>query len=243
VSSATIRPGVNVSSASGSCTSNFVFFEPVGTGFDVFIGAAAHCFTLGGSTDTNGCTTASRAIGTAATISGATRQGSLAYSSWIAMKAAGETNGDTCANNDFSLIKIDPADLTRVNPSVRYFGGPVSLRSTATSTGEEVVSYGNSALRFGLSPTSPKRGVSLGSTGWSHRVYTATPGIPGDSGSGFMDAQGNAFGVLVTLQLAPYAAANGVTDLSRALAYANAKLGRNIQLATGTEPFLDRIAP
>lgn len=104
-------------------------------------------------------------------------------------------------------------------------------------------SYGNSALRFGLSVTSPKRGISLGGSGWSHLVYTASPGIPGDSGSGFMDAQGNAFGVLVTLQGLPFPASNGVTDLSRALAYANAKTGRSIQLAMGTEPFFDRIAP
>lgn len=242
-STATIRPGVNVNSASGSCTSNFVFFEPVGSSFDVFIGTAAHCFTLGGATNTNGCSTSSRPVGTTATVTGATKPGKLEYSSWVSMKAAAETNSTICATNDFALVKIDPADVGRVNPSVRYFGGPMSLRTTGTSTGEQVASYGNSALRFGLSVTSPKRGISLGGSGWSHQVYTASPGIPGDSGSGFMDAQGNAFGVLVTLQGLPFPASNGVTDLSRALAYANAKTGRSIQLAMGTEPFFDRIAP
>jgi hypothetical protein len=34
--------------------------------------------------------------------------------------------------------------------------------------------------------------------GWSHTVYTVTPGIPGDSGSAFLDASGNALGVLST---------------------------------------------
>ena len=35
--------------------------------------------------------------------------------------------------------------------------------------------------------------------GWSHDVYTVTPGIPGDSGSGFLDADGRAFGTLSTV--------------------------------------------
>ena len=31
-----------------------------------------------------------------------------------------------------------------------------------------------------------------GNGGWNHDVFTVTPGIPGDSGSGYMDADGNA---------------------------------------------------
>ena len=53
--------------------------------------------------------------------------------------------------------------------------------------------------------------MSLGREGggWTHLVYTATPGIPGDSGSAFIDAQGRAFGVLSTLQIAPTVGSNG----------------------------------
>ena len=64
-----------------------------------------------------------------------------------------------------------------------------------------------------------------------------TPGIPGDSGSGFMDASGNALGVLSTVQLAPVAASNGVGTLAKELAYANAATGQGFQVATGTTPF------
>ena len=46
-----------------------------------------------------------------------------------------------------------------------------------------------------------------------------TPGIPGDSGSAFIDGQGRAFGVLSTLAGRPAAGSNGVGDLSRELAY------------------------
>jgi hypothetical protein len=69
-------------------------------------------------------------------------------------------------------------------------------------------------------------------------VVTLSPGIPGDSGSGFMNGTGEAIGVLSTLQLAPLPATNGVGDLGRELAYmrANSSFG-GVQLVPGTEPF------
>jgi hypothetical protein len=74
--------------------------------------------------------------------------------------------------------------------------------------------------------------------GWSHTVYTATPGIPGDSGSGFLNASGQAIGVLSTLQVLPVAGSNGVGDLGRELAYMRANSSfSGVQLAPGTEPF------
>lgn len=64
-----------------------------------------------------------------------------------------------------------------------------------------------------------------------------TPGIPGDSGSAFLDREGNAIGVLSTLALAPLAGSNNVSDLGLALAYANVSEGLGAQLEPGTEPF------
>ncbi len=74
--------------------------------------------------------------------------------------------------------------------------------------------------------------------GWSRAVYTVTPGIPGDSGSAFLDANGAAIGVLSTVAIAPLAGSNGVGDLGRELAYAQAHAGIDgLGLALGTEPF------
>ena len=88
---------------------------------------------------------------------------------------------------------------------------------------------------------SPKQGVSSRTTagGWSHDVYTATPGIPGDSGSGFLNAERQAIGVLSTVQLAPLAGSNGVGDLPNEIAYmhANAPGFAGVNLVPGTEPF------
>ena len=52
--------------------------------------------------------------------------------------------------------------------------------------------------------------MQIAGGGWSRTVLTVTPGIPGDSGSAFMNASGEAIGVLSTLMLAPLPAANGV---------------------------------
>jgi hypothetical protein len=68
-------------------------------------------------------------------------------------------------------------------------------------------------------------------------VYTLTPGIPGDSGSAFVNASGEALGVLSTVQLAPLAGANGVGDLALEMAYMEANSGLDVDLALGTEPF------
>jgi hypothetical protein len=233
--SAPVHPGVQTFTNGAQCTSNFVFVDASNT---VYLGQAAHCAGTGGNTATNGCSSGTLPVGTPVEVTGASKPGTLAYSSWATMQANGEKDADTCQYNDLALIKLDPADAAQTNPSVPFWGGPTGL-ATTTAQGDKVLSYGNSELRLGISQLSPKEGVSLGTSagGWTHEVYTVTPGIPGDSGSGFMTASGEAFGVLSTLELAPMAAANGVGDLSRELAYMRAHGGPDATLATGTEPF------
>lgn len=232
--SATIRPGVMMFTEGAQCTSNFIFTS----GADVLIGYAAHCAGLGEATDTNGCEAGTLPVGTPVEIDGATRPGTLVYSSWGAMQDADETDADACAYNDFALVRIHPDDHGRVNPTVPHWGGPTALNTTGTAALSTIYSYGNSSLRLGLALLSPKTGVSLGTSGggWTHPVYTVTPGIPGDSGSAMLDSQGRATGVLSTLALLPTPLSNNFSDLNLALQYAAAS-GYSAQLATGTEPF------
>jgi hypothetical protein len=107
-----------------------------------------------------------------------------------------------------------------------------------------VLSYGNSSLRGGVEQLSPKEGIQLSqdSGGWNHNVFTVSPGIPGDSGSAFIDKDGKAFGILSTLQVAPTPASNGVGDVSRELSYA-ASHGMSVTLADGTEAFRGPLLP
>ncbi|MGH3752204.1 MAG: serine protease [Pseudonocardiaceae bacterium] len=234
---ATVHPGVlTTTEGAGRCTANFVFYNST----DVFIGQAAHCAGTGGPTETSGCGVASKPLGTPVTIAGADKPGTLVYSSWITMTQRGENDPNACSFNDLALVRIDPADVGNVNPSVPFFGGPTGIATTPTAPGDRVLTYGNSPLRGGLTALSPKTGISIGDKGegWSHSCYTLSPGVPGDSGSAFLTNDGKALGVLTSLVLVPLAASNGVGDLSRELDYANAHGGLGaVSLALGTTPF------
>ncbi len=233
--SAPVHPGVQTFTQGAQCTANFVFSD----GTTTYIGQAAHCSGTGSSTDTNGCSSASLPIGTKVDVTGASQQGTLVYNSWLTMQSGGGSDANTCAYNDLALIRLEPGDVAKTNPSIPFWGGPTGVNSAGTATGDTVLSYGNSELRGGVTQLSPKQGKSLGddAAGWSHNVYTATPGIPGDSGSAFMDATGKALGVLSTVQLAPLAGSNGVGDVSREIAYMHAHGGPAANLVDGTEPF------
>jgi hypothetical protein len=199
---------------------------------------AAHCVGRGAVNDLDGCSVGSFPVGTPVDIAGATRPGELAYSSWVTMKAAGEEDPFACRFNDFALVRIDPADHGRVNPSIPHWGGPTGVRHEPHRTLEPMYSLGNSRLRQGVELLQPKVGLSLGSAGgWTHVVYSALPGIPGDSGGPMLDAKGRATGVLSTIGVAPLPASNNLTDVLKALRYARAHGMPNLLMALGTVPF------
>lgn len=226
-----ITPGLMTYTEGAQCTANFVFTD----GKDTFIGQAAHCSGMGAATDTNGCESESLPLGTKVEIDGASKLGTLVYNSWLTMRAVGEEDENACAYNDFALIKIHPADRRSVSPQIPVLGGPTGIDRDGVAPGEAVFSYGNSSLRSGITQLSPKQGVSLGTAddGWTHPVYTLTPGVPGDSGSPFVDETGQALGVLSTLSIAPTPLSNNVSDLGRMLDYANSKGGLDVTLVRG----------
>lgn len=243
---ATITPGVQMYTEGSQCTANFVFTDRNG---GVYVGYSAHCAGLGEATDTSGCGQQSVPLGTrvtferggspltAGTVVG---EGTLVYSSWVTMNRLGTTDPDTCDFNDFALVRVSAPDVAKVNPSIPVFGGPTGIDTDGTVAGDQLYSYGNSSLRGGVELLSPKYGVSLGTSGggWTHQLYTLTPGVPGDSGSAFVDAEGKAIGTLSTLGLAPLPLSNNTGDLSRELAFAQQHSGiPGLRLALGTEPF------
>ncbi len=231
--SAKVHPGVMTFTEGAQCTANFVFTS----GATVYLGQAAHCSGTGAATETNGCDAASLPEGTLVEIGDTGITGTMAYNSWIRMQEAGETSEEACDYNDLALIEIPAADVGEVNPSVPHFGGPTGVGGAAD--GSTVYTYGNSSLRGGVATLSPKQGRVISTTagGWSRTVYTVTPGVPGDSGSGFLNATGQAFGVLSTVALAPLAGSNGVGDLAKEIAYAQSHGVGGLALAPGTEAF------
>ena len=243
---ATIHPGVMMYTQGAQCTGNFVFADRLGR---VYVGYAAHCAGTGAATDTDGCHTRSLPLGTPVRFAGdgnlvdpgtTAGRGRLVYSSWLAMQHLRTRDANTCAFNDFALVPVARDYRRKVNPSVPFWGGPVGLDTGGTTAGDRVYSYGNSSLRAGATLLAPKTGSSLGDEAgrWTRNVYTATPGIPGDSGSGFLDRHGRALGVLSTVALAPLTGSNGVGDLAQELAFARRHSGiAGLHLVKGTAPF------
>lgn len=239
---ALIHPGIQTFTEGSQCTANFVWHAPDGQGgFDLYVGQAAHCAGTGPATDTDGCAAATLPLGTKVDL-GTGHDGVLAYSSWIAMQEAGEADPAACAYNDFALVRVAEEDEASVSPEVPFFGGPMGIADSAgLASGDEVYSFGNSGLRLGFEPVlSWKHGTVVHSDAWATKVYTATPGVPGDSGSGFLTADGEAFGVLSTVEALPMAASNNVSGLASALAYAEAHGGPEVTL--GTAPFHGGVA-
>jgi hypothetical protein len=139
-------------------------------------------------------------------------------------------------------VKVRQRDVSKVNPSIPFWGGPTGIDTDGTAAGDKVYSFGNSSLRAGIELLSPKTGISLGDNaaddGWTHPLYTVTPGVPGDSGSAFVNADGKAIGTLSTLGLAPLPLSNNIGDLGKELAFARAHSGiKGLRLVKGTEPF------
>jgi hypothetical protein len=245
---AAIHPGTMMYTKGAQCTANFVYTDRADR---VYVGYAAHCAGKGAATDTDGCSTKSLPLGTKVTFreggnpaDEGTKVGTgrLVYSSWLTMQRLGTKDASTCAYNDLALVRVAARDVPKVNPSVPFWGGPTGIDTDGTATGDQLYTYGNSSLRGGAEPLSPHTGVSLGDDaaddGWSHPLYTVTPGIPGDSGSGFLDADGKAVGVLSTIGLAPLPASNNIGDLAKELAFAQAHAGLpGLRLVAGTEPF------
>ncbi|MBZ5737408.1 hypothetical protein [Nocardioides mangrovi] len=245
---AAIHPGTMMYTKGAQCTANFVYTDAAA---HVYVGYAAHCAGEGEATDTDGCSTASLPLGTKVTfaeggslVDEGTKVGSgrLVYSSWLSMQERKTSDALACAYNDLALVRVRAADVAKVNPSVPVWGGPTGIDTDGTASGDQVYTYGNSSLRAGVSELSPHTGISLGDQvadgGWSHPLYTVTPGIPGDSGSGFLSADGTAIGVLSTLGLAPLPASNNIGDLAKELAWAQRHSGiHGLRLVRGTEPF------
>ncbi len=243
---ATLGPGVQTYTGQGQCTANFVFVDAAKV---VYLGQAAHCAEREDSAS-DGCHTRSRPLGTKVTFNSggswsgsrdAVGTGTLAYSSWLTMRRRHEQNQATCALNDFALVRVDPEYVTAVNPSVPFWGGPDGLNTTGTDAGESLHGYGNSGARGGDRLLSPLVGVAEGDTvasrGWSHEYLSPTPGLPGDSGSAFLDSYGRAVGTLSTMTLTvPIVYAVG--DIHEELSYARRYSGiSGLRLVLGTSRF------
>lgn len=231
-----VGPGARMTTPVGpntvaECTADFVF----STGSVTYLGYAAHCASGADESAGAGCAAPVLPLGSPVVIqspAGGQVQGRLAYSSWATMQRRGESDPQLCDANDFALVRL-PAG-TAVDAAVPEVGGPTGVDTDGVAPGEAVVSY---------QPNDGAAAVKSGSVladfdgGLAHRVVTRPPGVPGDSGAGFLGPDGRAFGVLST-RYSDRRESNGVADLAAVLAYANRYGGLGtVRLVPGTAPF------
>lgn len=215
---ADIRPGVRVLTDGSQCTSNFLFRDLDDGG--LLLGLAAHCVDHEGQESVIQSVTGDEAA-----------TGVVEYSSF-----------EHTDSHDFALIRIPTDAEARVHPAVLHFGGPTGIvDSGALQGGERILFYGNSGVRMGVEQTNWHEGILTTTGEYKSAGHAVTPGIPGDSGSGVVDAQGRAVGVLVTLGLIldaggptplTWTGTNGITNLDAALEFAEANAGLRLELQT-----------
>ena len=182
--------------------------------------------------------------GTPVEVTGASQPGTLVYNSWNAMQQAGETDADTCAYNDFALIKLNAADArARSTRRCRRSAARPRIGQT-TATLDDVYSYGNSSLRQGITcsrpsaarASAPRAAAGRTSSTPSRRASPATPA------RGFMDATRAARSASSPRSSSPrWPASNGVSDLPEGARLQRAHGGPDVTLANGTEPFTGSI--
>jgi len=76
-----------------------------------------------------------------------------------------------------------------------------------------------------------------------HHRATITPGIPGDSGSAFIDKRGRASASSAPWRWRRSPHPTGVGDLKRELQYLASHTSLSVTLANGTEPFWGPLLP
>ena len=89
-----------------------------------------------------------------------------------------------------ALVRLEPGRLRQGQPLDPVLGRPHRHRHQRHGPGRQRVLVRELEPARRGHPAEPEAGVSLGDNGngWSHDVYTATPGIPGDSGSAFLNS-------------------------------------------------------
>lgn len=124
---------------------------------------------------------------------------------------------DGSPGEDFGLIRIDPARYADLNPAVCEWGGPTGLVEGDDADGGFVRHYGYGLIFGDLPPTRAREGALLDNVD-DFAFYWIGAGLPGDSGSAVIAADGRAIGVLTHLQVA--VDTNGGTHLKRGFALA-----------------------
>ena len=204
-----VRPGAFVSLNKGSCTLNFLF---EGSDGRRYIGTAGHC-----ALDTNAEITYDERRAPPVHDSEGNKIGSVAYALLD-------------ARYDFALIRLDRG--VRAKPKMCHFGGPTGINTELTDETVTLHHYGN-GIGIGNAqvvdqPVLPARTAIAPGMPDPDSVSAVGVAIFGDSGSGTVDDDGDAVGVLVAVG----ATGIQITRIAPQLTRAERALGVDLELQT-----------
>lgn len=233
---AAIRPGARIFvrppipfPMDGECTTGFLFRDPNAT---LYLSVAAHCFPAVSEAQDH-CEAGSMPLGTEAHVPGALAPVKLAYSSRLTMETVGETDPETCGQNDFALVRISDQDRGRAHPAILGFAGPTG-NATIPPRGATLFAYGN-ATEWEVSGLQKKTGranMVYQGTNWTSYAYFSPPGVPGDSGGPVVTDDGKAVGILTEFGASGQ---NAILHLEPALRYAREHGNMTVELVTWPE--------
>ena len=137
-------------------------------------------------------------------------------------------------------MRVAARDVSQVNPSVLFWGGPTGIDTDGTAAGDQVFTYGNSSLRGGAEPLAPHTKSASLRPGCRRRLvapfHTVTPGIPGTP-VGLPECGRQGPSGCCPPRPGPLPASNNIGDLAHELAWARHSGLKGLRLVPGTEPF------
>lgn len=195
----------------GYCTYNFAYYTP-GTAKaapKAYIGTAGHC------TDTLGERMRHPELG---------EIGTVVYDSDLVQSPV-----------DFSLVELDPAIVSKTNPTVLHWGGPTRvINEEDLAVGEQIDVYGY-GVGVGINEaTRPRYGYLVGFT--ENEYQADMPAVNGDSGAPLLHHQsGAALGIISRYGIEGVPPSTDMGPLMPWILEELGKAGFNVRLAMETK--------
>jgi prepilin-type processing-associated H-X9-DG protein len=228
---AAIHPGVKVTMGGVDCLAGFVLVD----GKKVFLTITGGCASVWPGEDVNGCGNDRDAGGvdpprTPATIQGAKHEGWLAYHSWSRMKLQSETRPNRCQYNNLALVRVDPRDVKRVNPSIPAVGGPERVAKAQPVAPTQLTAF--------IPTMANAQAIDTTANGWAHTAMVDGHVSATEAGAPVLTPSGAALGMVTVVPPQGTVGQTIVSDLRRELrALREVDRFADVHLAKATVPY------
>ncbi|HEU5034999.1 MAG TPA: hypothetical protein VFT62_09620 [Mycobacteriales bacterium] len=232
-SSATVHPGVVITVAGVRCVAGYVLADR----HHVYLAVPASCTGVSDGSPVDGCLSAQVPVGLPVHVQGARHDGVLAYTSFTQMQLTGEQRSNRCANNSLSLVRLDPRDVKRTNPSLPAVGGPSAVSTDASALPDQLSVLLNGAV-------TQAQATSTTAGGWARGMVVDGQVNAFSVGSPVVDAKGRAVGMVTYVPFQGGPGQTSVSDLGRELRLLRRTPGfAHVHLVRGTAGYAPSALP